>query len=169
MTDQALIAAFAAAFNNYDASSMEPLLHDTSFHFFSQSSFNEFDTKQEFIDFTARALETMRAQGIGIAAELAYTGDRSEPTEKSVSNVQLWVQDGEPCIYLTYVFAQPFEADYLVYEVDESGEESLVRPTTNVQDFVVCFNFQDVLISEVSFQLPSFHEYMQRTGQYPGR
>lgn len=169
MTSLELTTAFAEAFNKYDADRMKSLLHDAKFHFFSQSSFNEFNTKQEFLDFTARALEIMRARGIEIAAELAYTGGQSAPTGNRISNFQLWAQSGEPCIYLTYTFPQPFEAPYLVFEVDETGNESLARPATNVQDFVVCFKFQDGLISEVSFQLPSFHENMRPTGKYPGR
>ena len=147
---------------------MDPLLHDTHFHFYSQSSFNEFNTKQEFLDFTARAMETMRDRGIEVAAELAYTGDQSAPSEDSNSNIQLWARSGEPCIYLKYTFPQSFEAPYLVCEVDDSGKESLARPVTNVQDFVVCVKLQDGLISEVSFQLPSFHENIRHTGEYPG-
>lgn len=169
MTSLELTTAFAAAMNQYDTSLMEPLLHDTSFAFSSQMSFNEFNSKQEFLKFNVRVLEAIKAKHIELRAELAYTGDQSNSPMDRVGNIKMWVPSGQPCIYLVYRFPEPIQSSFLYLEVDKNGEPSIVSPIVQEEDAVICFDYKDGLISSVSFQLTCFHDCLRRTGELPGR
>ncbi len=104
MTDLELTAALATAFNQYDASSLDAIIHDT-FRFESQMSFNVFDSKESYIEFCAKAFAAMKSAGVEVSAELVYTSEQpwgGESGGDKRSNIKLmYVTGGQPCIYVS--------------------------------------------------------------------
>jgi hypothetical protein len=64
------LRAFASMMNTLDSSKLEPLLA-VDFHYASQMVFAEIESKQEYLDYITPKLETVRASGSKVWAEMA--------------------------------------------------------------------------------------------------
>lgn len=64
------LRAFASMMNTLDSSKLEPLLA-VDFHYASQMVFAEIESKQEYLDYITPKLETIRASGSKVWAEMA--------------------------------------------------------------------------------------------------
>jgi hypothetical protein len=64
------LRAFASMMNTLDSSKLEPLLA-VDFHYESQMVFAEIESKQEYLDYITPKLETVRASGSKVWAEMA--------------------------------------------------------------------------------------------------
>jgi hypothetical protein len=68
------LKAYASMMNTLDSSKLEPLLA-ADFHYESQMVFSEIKSKQEYLDYINPKLETVRASGTKVWAEMAILTD----------------------------------------------------------------------------------------------
>ena len=69
LTEDDALRAYASMINTLDFSHLEPLLAD-SFHYTSQRVFDEISSKEEYLDYIAGKLETIKASGHRVYAEM---------------------------------------------------------------------------------------------------
>jgi hypothetical protein len=70
LTIEVALKAYASMMNTLDSSKLEPLL-SPDFHYESQMVFSEINSKQEYLDYINPKLETVRASGTKVWAEMA--------------------------------------------------------------------------------------------------
>lgn len=70
LTIEAALKAYASMMNSLDSSKLEPLL-SPDFHYESQMVFSEIKSKQEYLDYINPKLETVKASGTKVWAEMA--------------------------------------------------------------------------------------------------
>jgi len=70
LTTEAALKAYASMMNSLDSSKLEPLL-SPDFHYESQMVFSEIKSKQEYLDYINPKLETVKASGTKVWAEMA--------------------------------------------------------------------------------------------------
>jgi len=70
LTIEAALKAYATTMNTLDSSKLEPLLAP-DFHYESQMVFSEIKSKQEYLDYINPKLETVKASGTKVWAEMA--------------------------------------------------------------------------------------------------
>jgi hypothetical protein len=74
LTVEAALKAYASMMNTLDTSKLEPLL-SPDFHYQSQMVFSAINSKQEYLDYIIPKLETIRASGTKVWAEMAMLTD----------------------------------------------------------------------------------------------
>jgi hypothetical protein len=70
LTVEAALRAYASMMNTLDSSKLEPLL-SPDFHYESQMVFSEIKSKQAYLDYINPKIETVKASGIKVWAEMA--------------------------------------------------------------------------------------------------